>query len=71
VEVTDNEKHSSLIFAGKDRAYPNGVNKPGIYSREGSSLACKYQTRVEVTDNEKHYSLIFAGKAGAYPIGAQ
>jgi len=32
-----------------------------IHTRAGSSLACKYSTKVEVRDNDKHSSLLRDG----------
>ncbi len=31
------------------------------YTRVGSSLACKYWTKVKVTDNDKRFNLLWYG----------
>ncbi len=59
LEVTDNDKHSSLlpyaINYGCKKFYDTGSTDS---AQVGCDFVCNYQTRMEVTGSDKHSSLL-------------
>ncbi len=51
----------SLLFANKARSLALKWSPTRCSTQVGSTLRCKYQTRVEVTESDKHFSLPWYG----------
>ncbi len=56
--ITVSHFHSRQIFAKEANSLPLDWSVIKSYTREGSSHACKYKSRVEVNDSDIHFSLL-------------
>ncbi len=56
--ITVSRFHSRQIFAKEANSLPLDWSVIKSYTRQGSSNACKYKSRMEVNDSDIHFNLL-------------